>query len=173
MATYCVHSFFTGCVSEKGITQWSKIFVKVTSQQASHSEPKSSEIYYIIFIKFFTFIRKIIKVARKYFQSTVQFFSFIRMKYIILENILWKICILNLIESGHCVHTAVLPDVDWLDLMTSRNIDQWEKIIKFDQIETCLFIFRKLVGVLLQKGFRVNVLVSLFKLRTGKIFSKK
>ena len=74
MATYCVHSFFTGCVSEKGITQWSKIFVKVTSQQASHSEPKSSEIYYIIFIKFFTFIRKIIKVVRKYFQSTVQFF---------------------------------------------------------------------------------------------------
>ena len=71
MATYCVHSFFTGCVSEKGITQWSKIFVKVTSQQASHSEPKSSEIYYIIFIKFFTFIRKIIKVARKYFQSFV------------------------------------------------------------------------------------------------------
>ena len=51
-------------------------------------------------------------------------FSFIRIRYIFLENILRKICILNLIESGHCVHTAVLPDVDWLDLMTSRNIDQ-------------------------------------------------
>ena len=163
MATYCVHSFFTGCVSEKGITQWSKIFVKVTSQQASHSKPKSSEIYYIIFIKICTVIRKIILVVGKYFQSFVQFFHSFEWNICLKGKYLEKICILNLIESGHCVNTAVLTDVDWLDLMTSRNVDQWEKIIKCLQIETCLFIFRKLAGMLLQKGFRVNVLFSLFK----------
>ena len=104
MATYCVHSFFTGC--EKGITQWSKIFVKVTSQQASQGDPNPSEYYYITFVKTIIVFKKIIKVL-KVFEFFVDFF--------IDANEIYDLCRKNLRKNLHfesvwigplCVHSC-------------------------------------------------------------------
>ena len=122
MATYCVHSFFTGCVSEKGITQWSKIFVKVTSQQASHSEPKSSEIYYIIFVINCTVIRKIILVVGKYFQSFVQFF----------HSFEWNICL-----KGKYLEKNLYFESDWIRSLCQHSCFNRRWLVRFDDVKKC------------------------------------
>ena len=122
MATYCVHSFFTGCVSEKGITQWSKIFVKVTSQQASHSKPKSSEIYYIIFIRICTVIRKMILVVREVLSIFCAIFSFFRMKYMFKRKISWE----NLYFES-----------DWIRSLCQHSCFNRRWLVRFDDVKKC------------------------------------